>query len=100
MLLALLRPPRTRPKPKLQAPSTIEYCQIVPTPLSLPTYIVSAKSAAPTVSLPMCITVGRSTARISASVRAVSGPPSAAESRSEEHTSELQSQFHLVCRLL
>src|SRR5689334_23896454 len=24
----------------------------------------------------------------------------AAESRSEEHTSELQSQFHLVCRLL
>src|SRR6266568_9073700 len=27
-----------------------------------------------------------------------SGPPGAA--RSEEHTSELQSQFHLVCRLL
>src|SRR5689334_24689834 len=26
------------------------------------------------------------------------GPP--AEVRSEEHTSELQSQFHLVCRLL
>src|SRR5438309_8045724 len=26
--------------------------------------------------------------------------PSAAPPRSEEHTSELQSQFHLVCRLL
>src|SRR5438309_4464486 len=27
-------------------------------------------------------------------------PPSSETSRSEEHTSELQSQFHLVCRLL
>src|SRR3989338_10441775 len=27
-------------------------------------------------------------------------PPRGAASRSEEHTSELQSQFHLVCRLL
>src|SRR5438309_8649587 len=26
--------------------------------------------------------------------------PSSASARSEEHTSELQSQFHLVCRLL
>src|SRR5689334_24575274 len=26
--------------------------------------------------------------------------PSSARKRSEEHTSELQSQFHLVCRLL
>src|SRR5689334_24295284 len=31
----------------------------------------------------------------------VAGSPKATEaSRSEEHTSELQSQFHLVCRLL
>src|SRR5689334_24347383 len=29
-----------------------------------------------------------------------SGCPSTVWSRSEEHTSELQSQFHLVCRLL
>src|SRR6516164_748573 len=29
-----------------------------------------------------------------------SGPCSRSRSRSEEHTSELQSQFHLVCRLL
>src|SRR5689334_24422687 len=29
-----------------------------------------------------------------------SPPSSSAEARSEEHTSELQSQFHLVCRLL
>src|SRR6266481_8970150 len=27
-------------------------------------------------------------------------PPTAPPARSEEHTSELQSQFHLVCRLL
>src|SRR5689334_23941104 len=30
--------------------------------------------------------------------QSISEPPAAA--RSEEHTSELQSQFHLVCRLL
>src|SRR5689334_24129388 len=30
----------------------------------------------------------------------VSLAPLAVQSRSEEHTSELQSQFHLVCRLL
>src|SRR3989338_4635464 len=30
----------------------------------------------------------------------VSKPATASSSRSEEHTSELQSQFHLVCRLL
>src|SRR5438309_7529788 len=28
------------------------------------------------------------------------GAPATAATRSEEHTSELQSQFHLVCRLL
>src|SRR5689334_24617596 len=28
------------------------------------------------------------------------GPPLGVQGRSEEHTSELQSQFHLVCRLL
>src|SRR5689334_23650084 len=32
------------------------------------------------------------------SARAATGSPY--ETRSEEHTSELQSQFHLVCRLL
>src|SRR2546429_2416330 len=29
-----------------------------------------------------------------------SGPPAGAARRSEEHTSELQSRLHLVCRLL
>src|SRR5689334_23709762 len=29
-----------------------------------------------------------------------SGPEYCSDQRSEEHTSELQSQFHLVCRLL
>src|SRR5689334_24521618 len=33
-------------------------------------------------------------------VAACSGLPFSFSSRSEEHTSELQSQFHLVCRLL
>src|SRR5438309_5951720 len=31
---------------------------------------------------------------------ALGGPARASYMRSEEHTSELQSQFHLVCRLL
>src|SRR6266568_8875907 len=34
------------------------------------------------------------------SIRQRSRPPSGRDLRSEEHTSELQSQFHLVCRLL
>src|SRR5689334_24697719 len=39
--------------------------------------------------------------RRSASYRCPRGASSArSETRSEEHTSELQSQFHLVCRLL
>src|SRR5689334_23444508 len=37
-------------------------------------------------------------------IRSPTGPPArvpaATDPRSEEHTSELQSQFHLVCRLL
>src|SRR5438309_4937987 len=32
--------------------------------------------------------------------RFIAGPITATVRRSEEHTSELQSQFHLVCRLL
>src|SRR5438309_8027020 len=40
--------------------------------------------------------VGRSNSRIVTA----SSPPSERLIRSEEHTSELQSQFHLVCRLL
>src|SRR3989338_8291692 len=50
--------------------------------------------------LPICPARGRSATAASAS-RAV--PPdrrgSGGKGRSEEHTSELQSQFHLVCRL-
>src|SRR5689334_24320016 len=34
------------------------------------------------------------------SPRGRAGPPCSFDVRSEEHTSELQSQFHLVCRLL
>src|SRR2546422_7301610 len=30
----------------------------------------------------------------------IPGPPSISSTRSEEHTSELQSRLHLVCRLL
>src|SRR5689334_24343423 len=40
-----------------------------------------------------------SASRRSSSSRRLAGG-SASASRSEEHTSELQSQFHLVCRLL
>src|SRR2546422_3715115 len=46
----------------------------------------------------------RSTPRLSCGARTRSpsrrGPPAAAWRRSEEHTSELQSRLHLVCRLL
>src|SRR5438309_4439583 len=38
--------------------------------------------------------------RISPRARNASGGTSPSSGRSEEHTSELQSQFHLVCRLL
>src|SRR5689334_23771724 len=41
-----------------------------------------------------------SAAITSAVVEIAHAPRAAANSRSEEHTSELQSQFHLVCRLL
>src|SRR2546422_5535795 len=36
----------------------------------------------------------------SALARGGQGPPGKAATRSEEHTSELQSRLHLVCRLL
>src|SRR5438309_1183022 len=39
-------------------------------------------------------------ARLTAQLRPYAGPIRRVAPRSEEHTSELQSQFHLVCRLL
>src|SRR5689334_24707911 len=52
---------------------------------------------------PPCRTCGHVSATPIAacsSLATMTKKPSAASSRSEEHTSELQSQFHLVCRLL
>src|SRR5689334_23533364 len=49
--------------------------------------------------LPICPPRGRSRARHRALV-AARGAGDSTRRRSEEHTSELQSQFHLVCRLL
>src|SRR5689334_23557560 len=43
---------------------------------------------------------GALVARMNRAKRSMSASPLASLSRSEEHTSELQSQFHLVCRLL
>src|SRR5689334_23564660 len=40
------------------------------------------------------------TAQLDALLHLAAGVPLALAVRSEEHTSELQSQFHLVCRLL
>src|SRR2546429_929240 len=56
----------------------------------------SPASAAPAVS------GGRSAARraISSASRSQAGSPRQRAARSEEHTSELQSRLHLVCRLL
>src|SRR5579862_645482 len=45
-------------------------------------------------------TRGRNVAPYFDSMRPRSIPASCRSPRSEEHTSELQSQFHLVCRLL
>src|SRR5689334_24614130 len=42
----------------------------------------------------------RATEHFTEHYSAAFSPPRAPRSRSEEHTSELQSQFHLVCRLL
>src|SRR5689334_23446564 len=39
-------------------------------------------------------------ARVARRCRTNAAPAADPEQRSEEHTSELQSQFHLVCRLL
>src|SRR5690348_18181297 len=43
---------------------------------------------------------GREHVRSDRSRRALSGVPAVVHERSEEHTSELQSPVHLVCRLL
>src|SRR2546429_6374763 len=58
-----------------------------------------------TCALPICLFIGRSanaqkrpSPRGAGSIRRVA--ETAAASRSEEHTSELQSRLHLVCRLL
>src|SRR2546427_4706524 len=45
-------------------------------------------------------TAGRSFRRWCSSASSPSSPPCRARGRSEEHTSELQSQSNLVCRLL
>src|SRR5712692_11422466 len=48
-----------------------------------------------------CVGFGRSRWNLPRSLPVVTlGPPADKTPRSEEHTSELQSQFHLVCRLL
>src|SRR5689334_24316556 len=63
-------------------------------------YTTLFRSSTPT---PMC-TSGASLKRLTTAARAAAGARARASQcgghRSEEHTSELQSQFHLVCRLL
>src|SRR5438309_8111230 len=48
----------------------------------------------------LCAGAGALDLRVSARSRTTSAVPAGVVVRSEEHTSELQSQFHLVCRLL
>src|SRR5689334_24005901 len=55
----------------------------------LPTFVSRQSAGAPTI-----------TAHSSTTTRIQRWQPGPPRTRSEEHTSELQSQFHLVCRLL
>ena len=78
MAAAFFFPARARAKPKLHAPSTPVYCQTLPTPLRLPTYIVSRNTVSPTASEPRWRCSTAWAARRSRSARSVTGPPSAA----------------------
>src|SRR2546422_2523415 len=70
----------------------------VPDILSIPAQAMLANAKWQTISL-RTGTKGKLKARFAAvRVRVADGPPQRA--RSEEHTSELQSRLHLVCRLL
>src|SRR5438309_11400754 len=50
--------------------------------------------------VPRPLSRGCPTCRLTASLTSAQAAATPASGRSEEHTSELQSQFHLVCRLL
>src|SRR2546422_7106157 len=64
-------------------------------------HVSSTRSTAPwTTWRVVPITCGRAAAGRTATTSALRGSSVAAKERSEEHTSELQSRLHLVCRLL
>src|SRR5438309_9332174 len=65
--------------------------------LSLHDALPISPGRSPTVGLAVALSVGR---RARSLCGLHPGHRRPTESRSEEHTSELQSQFHLVCRLL
>src|SRR5688572_32277424 len=60
----------------------------------------AAAASCGTVSLSRTSADGGKSGRASRTSRRSSGPAKMTERRSEEHTSELQSQSNLVCRLL
>src|SRR6266540_5459138 len=79
-------------KPKEQAPSTAEYCQTFPTPLRLPTYMVSRNTCSPSTSEPMWRWV-TSRDRSSRRTRSVIGPPSeAARASAAANRAEVRSR--------
>src|SRR2546422_5427770 len=76
-------------------------CDPLIEPQPVPVSLTTARLTGPM--LPVVIMAGRDTIRINGSI-GVNEPcydfSASAATRSEEHTSELQSRLHLVCRLL
>src|SRR6267143_6061424 len=84
---------------------TVNSTEVVTAPTHTSRHATGASGRTLKIVAKRTVTTIRETSRLSASstIPALLTPPSAspmATTRSEEHTSELQSQFHLVCRLL
>src|SRR3989338_7053098 len=62
-------------------------------------YVPRPPSPSPSASRPTCSTLEYASSRFTSACPMMNAAATSSEKRSEEHTSELQSQFHLGCRL-
>src|SRR2546422_6268050 len=107
-MVVLPAPPTVNGKPPLvMPPDTVSVPASAFTRAALPNVIVpdhvlvlaSWRSAPPpAMPVPFSVTGSATTSPLPSSCSAA--PPATVVARSEEHTSELQSRLHLVCRLL